>query len=62
MLVLRRKPEEQIVIDHGKVKIIVLSIEGNQVTLGFEADESITINRLEVEENKEKINRRKDRK
>lgn len=51
MLVLSRKPDESVVItteSGDEIKISVLSINGQQVRLGFDADESVTIDRAEL--------------
>jgi carbon storage regulator len=47
MLVLSRKRNETIVID-GDIRIIVLDIRGNQVRLGIEAPDSVSILRQEL--------------
>jgi carbon storage regulator len=47
MLVLSRKRDESIIID-GTIRITVVSIRGNQVRLGFEAPESVSIFREEL--------------
>ncbi len=47
MLVLSRKPNEVIMIgDH--IKMYVLGIQGQQIRLGFEAPQEVTIHRLEI--------------
>jgi carbon storage regulator CsrA len=51
MLMLTRKPDESIVItteSGDEIVISVLSIVGQQVRLGFDADESVTIDRAEL--------------
>ena len=53
MLVLTRKREESVVIGssddpQGVMKVIVLSIHGNRVKLGFDLDAGIEVERLEV--------------
>lgn len=48
MLILTRKPDEAIIIGDNAVKIILLSVNGNQVRLGFEGDEEISIHREEI--------------
>ena len=47
MLVLTRRIQESIIID-GDIKITVLGIERNQVKLGFEAPDEVTIMREEL--------------
>jgi carbon storage regulator CsrA len=53
MLVLSRKSHESVVVGGSAelarlIKITVLEITGNRVSLGFEGDADIPINRLEV--------------
>jgi carbon storage regulator CsrA len=53
MLVLSRKSNESVVVGASEelsqlLKITVLEIHGNRVTLGFEGDPVIKVNRLEV--------------
>lgn len=45
MLVLGIKVGDSVFIDDGKTKLTVLSTQGNQVKIGFEADKSISIDR-----------------
>lgn len=47
MLVLTRKPAESIVIDGG-IRITVLSIQGGQIRLGFEAPDQVRVLRGEL--------------
>ena len=47
MLILNRRPDESIIID-GDIKLKILSINGNQVRLGFEAPEEVVIVREEL--------------
>ena len=47
MLVLTRKPDEAVYIGKN-VKLVVLSIEGGKVRLGFEAPADVPIHRKEV--------------
>jgi len=47
MLVLTRRPDESIIID-GDIKLKILSINGNQVRLGFEAPDEVVILREEL--------------
>lgn len=49
MLVLSRKPHEQVLIDEGRIIITVLEIRGNRVRLGVQAPGEVPIRRLEVE-------------
>lgn len=53
MLVLSRKSHESVVVGGSEdwarlLKITVLEITGNRVTLGFDGDPDIPVNRLEV--------------
>jgi sRNA-binding carbon storage regulator CsrA len=53
MLVLSRKSHQSVVVGSGSesarlLKITVLEIHANRVSLGFEGDAAITVNRLEV--------------
>ena len=48
MLVLSRRIGEVIVID-GDIKVKVLGVQGNQVSLGFDAPDDVSINREEIE-------------
>ena len=47
MLILTRRPEESVIID-GDIKIKILSVNGNQVRIGFEAPEEVIIVREEL--------------
>ena len=47
MLVLGRKPTEQLVID-GRIVITVVRVGGGQVRLGIEAPRDISIHRAEL--------------
>jgi carbon storage regulator CsrA len=51
MLVLSRKPNEGVEIDGG-IRVVVLSISGDRVKLGFEAPRSTRIRRDELREEK----------
>lgn len=55
MLVLSRTPGKRIIIDNHIV-ITVLSFFGDQVRIGIEAPENITVHREEIQE---KINKNK---
>lgn len=50
MLILTRKPDEQIVIGEGenKISIKVLDYQGCQVRFGIEAPRNVSIHRLEI--------------
>ena len=47
MLILTRRKEESIIID-GDIKLKILSVNGNQVRLGFEAPDEVVILREEL--------------
>lgn len=49
MLVLTRKPGESIIIA-GNIKVTVLQVAKGQIRLGFEAPQSVSIVRAELEE------------
>lgn len=48
MLVLSRKPGEQVVIPNCEMTVTVVAIEGNNVRLGFTAPLSVEVYRREV--------------
>ena len=47
MLVLSRKKGERIVID-GRIRVVVLAVQGDRVKLGFEGPANVPIHREEV--------------
>lgn len=47
MLVLSRKPNESVII-HDNIKITVLRVQGQQVTLGCEAPVELSVHREEI--------------
>jgi len=47
MLVLARKPGEQIVID-GNIRLTVIAVKGSQVRLGIAAPPEVTVDRKEI--------------
>lgn len=49
MLVLSRKRDESIVIDHGQIRITIVEIRGDKVRVGIDAPPEIDIHRQEVE-------------
>ena len=49
MLVLTRRPGEEIIID-GNIRITVVSIKGDRVRIGIEAPPSVTVDRQEIHE------------
>ncbi len=48
MLVLSRKPGEQVVIPYCEMTVTVVAVEGNNVRLGFTAPRSVDVYRQEV--------------
>lgn len=55
MLVLSRKPSENVIISTaGGIKVYILSVKGNNVKLGFDAPENIEIDREEIFDRKHK--------
>jgi carbon storage regulator len=49
MLILTRNKLQEIVIgENAEIRVTVLSIDGNQVKLGFTAEKNIPINRVEI--------------
>jgi carbon storage regulator len=48
MLVLTRKPHEQIEIGEQRIRVTVLEVRGNRVRLGIEAPPEVSIQRREV--------------
>ena len=47
MLILTRKSGEAIIIN-GDVKVTVLSIEGNKISIGIDAPKEISVHREEI--------------
>jgi carbon storage regulator len=47
MLVLRRKPDEAVVLN-GEITVTVLAVEGNRVKVGIDAPAAVTVVRLEL--------------
>jgi carbon storage regulator len=49
MLILSRNPSQEVVIgENADIRVTVLSIEGNQVKLGFTASKDVPIHRFEI--------------
>ena len=48
MLVLTRRKYETIIID-GRIKVTVVRVQGNQVRLGIEAPQDVSVLRAELE-------------
>jgi len=49
MLVLTRRPGEEIVID-GTIRLTVVSVRGDRIRLGIEAPPSVVVDRQEIHE------------
>ena len=48
MLMLTRKLNEKIVIDDGKIKIVIAGIDRGQVRIGVEAPKDVDVHREEI--------------
>ncbi|PSR23370.1 MAG: carbon storage regulator [Sulfobacillus acidophilus] len=48
MLVLTRKVNEALLIEDGTIRVVVLSVQGDQVKLGIEAPRNVSIMREEI--------------
>ncbi len=48
MLVLSRKIDEALILGDGEIRIVVLSVQGEQVKLGIEAPRNISVMREEL--------------
>lgn len=48
MLVLSRKINEALLIEEGTIRVVVLSVQGDQVKLGIDAPREVTIMREEI--------------
>jgi carbon storage regulator CsrA len=64
VLVLTRKSQEAVVVGNSSaleelLKVTVLKVRGRRVTLGIEADESLSIQRFEIWERRRAKTRRK---
>jgi carbon storage regulator len=49
MLVLTRRPGEEIVID-GDIRVTVVSVKGDRIRLGIDAPRSVVVDRQEIHE------------
>jgi len=49
MLVLTRRPGEEIVID-GNIRITVVSVKGDRIRIGIDAPPSVVVDRQEIHE------------
>jgi carbon storage regulator len=54
MLVLTRRPGEEIVID-GKIRITIVSVKGDRIRLGILAPPSVAVDRKEVHERRRQL-------
>lgn len=50
MLVLTRKINEALLIEEGTIRVVVLSVQGDQVKLGIDAPRAVSIMREEIVE------------
>lgn len=48
MLVLTRKINEALLIEEGTIRVVVLSVQGDQVKLGIDAPREVSIMREEI--------------
>ena len=48
MLILSRRRNESIIVDNGKIKFTIMSVNGGQVKVAIEAAPEITIDREEI--------------
>ena len=48
MLVLTRKVNEALLIEEGTIRVVVLSVQGDQVKLGIDAPREVSIMREEI--------------
>lgn len=53
MLVLTRRPGEEIVID-GRIRLTVVSVKGDRIRIGFEAPPSVVVDRQEIHERRQR--------
>jgi len=54
MLVLTRRPGEEIVID-GYIRLTVVSVKGDRIRLGIEAPPSVVVDRQEIHERRKQF-------
>ena len=52
MLVLTRRPGEEIIID-GNIRITVVSVKGDRIRIGIEAPPSVVVDRQEIHERRQ---------
>ena len=52
MLVLTRRPGEEIVID-GHIRLTVVSVRGDRIRIGIEAPPSVVVDRQEIHERRQ---------
>jgi carbon storage regulator len=60
MLVLSRRPGEEVVIA-GNIRVTIIAAEGNRVRIGIVAPSSVTVNRKEIHDRREEWASRKAR-
>ena len=48
MLVLSRKAGQQVIIGDGSIQVKVLKVDGDDVSIGFAAPDSVSIDREEI--------------
>lgn len=53
MLVLTRRPGEEIVID-GRIRLNVISVKGDCIRIGIEAPPSVVVDRQEIHERRQR--------
>jgi carbon storage regulator len=53
MLVLTRRPGEEIVID-GNIRVTVVSVRGDHIRIGIEAPPSVVVDRQEIHERRQR--------
>ena len=53
MLVLTRRPGEEIVID-GRIRFTVVSVKGDRIRIGIEAPPSVVVDRQEIHERRQR--------
>jgi|GEM_PF-1425914 carbon storage regulator len=52
MLVLTRRPGEEIILD-GVIRLIVVSVKGDRIRLGIDAPPSVVVDRQEIHERRQ---------
>jgi carbon storage regulator len=54
MLVLTRRPGEEVVIG-GKIRIIIVSAKGDRIRIGIDAPPSVVVDRQEIHERRQQF-------